>query len=405
MMRFRWMLAVLTVALWAGSVQGASSLSALGFGLLRESAGARSAGMGFVSLAVPDSLGLNLLAPALWDGPATARFGFQGAVVSTRTSDEVYGSDDSDEAGLRGVAMALPIGRGRFLGLAVTPYTRMDYEWEVWRSTEWSRVLERSEGSGGVAQGLLALATPVGRGIRLGLSSRAIFGKVDRSWRAEFPGVAANPAEEFISDRFKGIGWGLSWSWVGAAGLSVGGCVTGPVRMEIQQEETIYSGWSEQVDTTRELDEDYDLPWDVAIGVSRRFGPHLTAVELAWHGWDAVSHPESMADGFTDAFRLSAGWEWSPEYRQFDPFWRALVFRGGGYLQEHYVLSSSGHQSRRVAVTGGISIPYFAGKSRLDIALEMGWSGSRSQDGVAERSLTLAVGVNHSEKWFVGRRR
>ena len=72
--------AAVVVIISVGLARGESSLSALGYGLFNQSAGARAAGMGLVSLSVRDTLGLNLMAPALWSGPSSVRFGFSGNV-------------------------------------------------------------------------------------------------------------------------------------------------------------------------------------------------------------------------------------------------------------------------------------------------------------------------------------
>jgi len=381
-----------------------SAFSALGYGLLQNASSSRSAGMGMVSLALPDLLCLDLHAPALWEGSATTRFGLQGGITRTYAKDS-YGNDLSDLAGVVGVAMTVPIGYDAFFGVAISPYTKMGYLWESERvaAEDWNPTIERRQGRGGLSQAIVGFSLPYKDKLRIGIAGRAIFGKSDQKWELEFPGVESKAASKTVSDRYKGIGATLSGRWLSPSGWSVGYAVNSPVAVEIQQQLLIKAGSATQVDTTKTLDDKYDLPWDAALGVSKLYNRHIFSVEAAWHGWGSVDNPDILTHRFTDAYRFSAGWEWSPEYRPFDPVWQALTYRGGMYMQEHYARSAGGNQSRRFAGTIGLGIPYYKGRSRVDIALEFGLMGSQNNDGVAERFGVLTVGFNHSELWFVGR--
>jgi len=380
-----------------------SALSSLGYGLPQPNANTRAAGMGMVSLAVPDSLGLNLLSPASWGGLETARFGF-GGNYSSMYLEDMFNSDVSEQADFTGVAMAVPVRGEWFVGLSISPYTRMNYEWEFDDSTSWTSTSVKQQGKGGISQGLVALSIPVRTGMRLGAAVRPIFGKVDQHWREKYPDIEANSAGISISDRLHGVGWALSWQWIKPQLWSVGLSLMGPTQVSVERQTVVLAaGWS-LYDKKVELPEKYDLPWDCSFGAAHWLGRHLAGFEVQYQGWDATDSPRALTDRFTDAFRFGAGWEWSPEYRPLDPLWKVLTFRSGFYMQDHYVRSLSGHQARKIAFTGGFSIPYFKGRSRVDIALEVGWMGDRDSDGVAERSIGLNIGFNHSEKWFIGRR-
>ncbi|MDP8239203.1 MAG: hypothetical protein P9X24_08940 [Candidatus Hatepunaea meridiana] len=381
-----------------------SALSSLGYGLPQPAANARSAGMGMVSLGMPDTLGLNLLSPASWSGSATTRFGF-GGNFSSMYLEDVFGGDASDQAGLTGIGMAIPIGKDRFVGFTVSPYTRMQYEWEVRSSTDLGASTIGQHGIGGFSQIMAALSTPVWDGVRLGLAVRPIIGKVDRHWREKYDDTAVKSAGVSVSDRFQGIGWALSCQWNQPEAWTVGMSLFGPTSAGIERQTVIFSDGYAQYDQKEEPSERYDLPWDFTIGIGRWIGRHRTGFEAQWQGWDGVEKPAVLTDDFTDALRLGVGWEWAPEYRPLDPLWRIFTFRGGLYTQDHYAVNVTGHQARRIALTGGISIPYYTGKSRIDIAIEIGWMGDKDLDKIAERTIGFTFGFNHSEKWFVGRRK
>jgi len=368
--------------------------------------------MGFVSLSMPDSLGLNLVSPAMWEGGKTARFSMQGGYMRAMTEDAV-GSDVSDVAELNGFALALPIYSSWFLGMTFSPYTRMDYHWETAGSNGWSSTMETQDGLGGITQGLVEMSMPADERVRIGFGARFLLGQVERSWDVTFPGTIANPATSNVTDNMRGMGWALSTRWDAPAGWTAGGYVFGPTSLSVKRHSFVtsirqLSANSGIIDTledrTYELDEDFGTPWDIGLSVSRRLGLHLIGCEMSWQGWDLVDEPIELAEQFRNALRLSAGWEWQPIHKPFDPFWKSLAYRGGFYMQDHYVVSGSGNQATKFALTAGISIPYYNNRSRVDLALELGFMGDQDKDGVAERSIGLSIGFNHSELWFISRR-
>lgn len=384
-------------------IKAESPLSLMGYGLRTGSCNARTIGMGMTSLGVQDTLGIDISHPAMWNGSATARFGIQSSIVRNWAED-IGGSDISDEAILNGALFVIPIGREQFFGVTLSPYTRVNYKWTVNDSAGSSAISEIQQGRGGVSQGIAGLSLPLTGNIRLGLATRGIFGKIERSWRIEFTDVTAYAAELTNSDRLSGFGWGFSLYGSGFSGWSFGAAVDSPIEMSVERRSLITRADYELSDTTAEVEESWDLPLEISLGLSRILGRHVTAIEARWSGWSSLDEPVTIEGDFTDAISLSCGWEWKPVYKPLDPFLRSLTYRGGFYYQQHYTRNAEGHQAEKYALTGGISIPYFNNLSRLDLALELGWMGNKNEDGITERSVKLTVGFNHSQSWFVGRR-
>jgi len=398
--KIRYILPVLLAA--AAPVLAESQLSARGNGLQYYSSSVRASGMGLAALAAPDSLSLDLFSPANWGGRQAARFGF-GSFVSQTTSSDAVGSDASDDGGVSGVGFAVHLKKGWYAGATLSPYTLLGYKWRSTDSLDWGTANIRRQGDGGISQALVGFSAPVGKGIRLGLAARPVFGKVERLWSVNFTETTANSASETISERYSGLGWSLSGSWsdgVGGAGI----VIKTPLEAKIERQMVVGAGGSAQVDTTAKLDRKLELPFELTAGVSRRMGAHLYAGEVEWSGWGSVDNAAAGADQMDDAIRLSLGWEWSPDYQPLDPFWRNLVYRAGFWTASNYALSASDNQSRRTALTMGLGVPYAADRSRIDLAFEVGMAGDKADDGVAERYISFSVGFNHSELWFVGRK-
>lgn len=394
---------MLSILFYIHPAYAESPFSSLGHGLLLESANARSAAMGYTSLALPDRLSLDQRNIAVWSGPRSARLGLGGEFVRTSV-DDVNGSDLRDQGGISGLAIAIPIYDDSFLGLAVSRLTRVDYNWAIAGSAEqdWSSTIENHQGSGGISQGILGIAFPLIDKLRFGFGARVVFGKMERLWKVEFPDIESRATSHLRSDRLKGFGISMSAHYNLSPVWMFGMSVNSPISIGIQRQNVIKAGSIIQTDSTIILSDDWDVPLDFAIGAGHIMNEHALAVEIALKGWGSVSEPVELADNFEDALRLSVGWEWVPEYSAFDPLWRSLTFRGGVYSQEHYALSASRNQSSRTALTGGLGLPFNHGQSRIDLGFELGVMGTESDDGVAEKFAVITVGFNNSEIWFKG---
>ncbi|MFH0766226.1 MAG: hypothetical protein V2A61_07385 [Calditrichota bacterium] len=402
MKRYILALSLMLTGIFPGCGFSESALSALGHGSQRDFSGARSVGMGYVSLTIQDTLGLNLTIPVLWNGPPLARFGLCQTLGRISALDG-NGSDNSDEAVLQGAAFAVPIGSGKFLGICVSPYTRMNYKWNIPGTNAWGEQIERRQGRGGLTAVLAGLSFNLNPRLRLGLGARGIIGKIERLWSVEFPNSEAISASYTTKRRFQGIGGHLSWrfnsdNWIW------GGAVNSPIGVWTADDAIVAAGGSVQETINRETADGIDTPWDLTIGCGRLYGHHLFAVEAAWHGWGQVNKTSSLTDQFKDSYRISLGWEHQPEYRPFDPFWRELTYRAGLFHTVNYAVGHQGYQARRLGLTGGISIPYNKNATRLDLALELSGAGERNRDGVLEKYIGLNLDIWHSEAWFLERR-
>ena len=395
----------LTLLFTPPETRAESPFSSLGHGLLVESANARSAAMGFTSLAIIDTLSLDQRNIAAWGGPATARLGLGGEFVRTSV-DDINGSDLRDQGGISGLAVAIPIYDDSFFGLAISRLTRVDYNWAISGSAvqDWSSTIESHQGSGGMSQGILGVSFPYKDNLRFGIGARAIFGKIDRLWKIEFPDEVSQATSHLKSNRFKGFGISTSAHYNMSPSWLFGFSINNPISVRIQRQSVINAGSNIQTDSTKILSENWDIPLDAAFGIGHIMNEHSFTGEVAIKGWGSATEPEELAENFEDALRLSFGWEWVPEYSAFDPIWRAFTYRGGLYTQEHYALSASGNQSRRTALTGGLGIPFNRGNSRIDLAVELGLMGAESDDGVAEKFAVVTLGFNNSELWFKGLR-
>lgn len=380
-----------------------SALSSLGYGLINYSTNTRGVGMGFLSITSRDTMGLNTRTIALWEGKATTRFQIEGLQNRTITSDN-YGESSSDEINIVSATLAVPLKGNKFIGLAITPVTRMNYRWTTENTAGWTQINERHTGRGGITQGILGLSTPLGDKIRLGIGGRMLMGKIERYWRVEFPDVAATQASITTSERFRGAGFTLSSRYLLDKQNAFSVLINSPIELWTEQQSIIQSGSSNRTDTTARVTPGYDTPWELVLGYGINIKRHHLGVEYEWDNWVSVSKSSNFTDRLTDAHRVSFGWEYKPEFRPFDAVWKIPAYRAGFYYKRHYILDTSGNPFNGLGFSAGLSLPYNRNQSRVDLAIQFGWLGDSVDNNLRERTVNISLSFINSEQWFIGRR-
>ena len=112
--------------LGAGSPLLASVLSSVGAGMPVESPGARSMGMGGLSIAVADDRSVETLNPAALHRIHLTHLSIQYVSDQSRYGD-ASGSAFSAYSNFNGFTFAMPLGRGAGVSAGLAPWTRMDF--------------------------------------------------------------------------------------------------------------------------------------------------------------------------------------------------------------------------------------------------------------------------------------
>lgn len=378
-----------------------SSLSATGFGSQYDGSSARSAGMGYSGIAVPDSINLDLTTPSSWYGIRMTKLGI-GTAVGWNSVSDGSASDASSESGFIGSGLSMYVGKGIFVGMTLTPYTRVSYLWEGAANLNGQAVSIRQQGYGGITQMLIGAAFSPKPNLRLGLALRPIFGTITRQWKVTYTGMTFSGATEDFEDRYSGFGFTGSGLY-SLGDWTLGVLVNSPIDASVERRMRILSDGVARFDATTIQPKAQGLPLDLTAGVGKQVGEQLWTGEFAWHGWGSVANSRGSSIKLKDGIRLSGGWEWKPSYHAFDSFWREITYRGGAFVEHGYALSPSGHQAWAEGITAGFGVPYAGGRSRLDIALLAKFSGDATKDGAAEKYFGIQFGFNHSELWFAHR--
>ena len=111
---------------------------------------------------------------------------------------------------------------------------------------------------------------------------------------------------------------------------------------------------------------------------------------------------------YQDAYKVSMGGWWLPNYNNFRNYFSRVIYRFGAYYEKGGLsLNPVGGIAKSInefAVTAGASFPFENSNinkmSSLDIAIEVGKRGTTQNNLINQSFFNLKVGLNFSDLWF-----
>ncbi len=104
-----------------------------------------------------------------------------------------------------------------------------------------------------------------------------------------------------------------------------------------------------------------------------------------------------------DAYKVSAGGWYLPNYNNFRNYFSRVTYRYGAYYEKGN-LSFNGTNVNSFAITGGVSLPFenrsASRMSGIDVGVELGQRGTLKNNLVKQNFVNLKIGINFADKWF-----
>lgn len=408
--------ASLTFVCFSLSLRAQGSLySVFGVGDLTYLPSSQSSGMGYVGVAVPSSLYINRVNPAMLSLINTTRIVGDLSYAGFSATGNL-GSTYQAFTGFNGAGFAVPIWKSVF-ATGIYPYSRLDYnQRQVGRlelpETDTTALEYRYRGIGGLSTVPLALAfTPYNhrfRGtIRLGVSMNIMFGTIERT-RETFLGSALTPQlVSNIEERASGTTFTFGCSYTKprlfsrtdlltfGASFTTGSTLNGERRDFI-------SG-NGITDTLQSPTGAVRLPSTLALGVSYLSDTYLLGLDAVVQNWSAFQYFGEDVSYTRNSFRLGIGGEKQPSRERRAGFFQRLAYRAGAYYHQT-PLRLAGTAIDELGFTAGIGIPVSGEFSRFDINVEYALRGTTAQNLIQENIFRLRFALNAGELWFQKRK-
>lgn len=402
-----------------------SPYSLFGIGQVRnKTMNARLKGMGGVTNAMGEKNMVNAGNPASYAMIDTLAFLFDaGIYAKSSTFSTSTLSERASSASLDYVSMGFALTGWWKMAVGVQPYSSVGYNiLTTYHSDQVGNCAELFKGEGGMNQVYWGNAFRIGKHLSVGVNSSFVFGDSKSTTTLAYPDstyiICSRRSRDvmvrsFLFDygvMYRGnVGGGMTLS-IGATynqKLNLHGKQTTFIRTIEADDVENLSGLTEYlIDTiayTTDNNSYFTMPHALGFGVSLKKNNRWTVgADFNWTQWSAFTR-NGVNEGLQDSWSVAVGGEFLPTSTSMSSYWTRVSYRLGGFYEQTF-LNINGHSINKMGITAGMSLPVPRTLSKVDLGIEIGNCGTKSDNLIKESYINLTVGVSVFERWFLKRK-
>ena len=429
-------LTVLALALCGGAFAQSnvdSPYSMFGIGQVRnKTMNARLKGMGGVTNAMGDKNMVNAGNPASYAMIDTLSFLFDaGIYAKSSTFSTSTLSERATSASLDYVSMGFALTNWWKMAMGVQPYSNVGYNiLTTYHSDEVGNCAELFKGEGGLNQVYWGNAFRIGKHFAVGANASFVFGDSKSTTTLAYPDstyiICSRRSRDMMVRSFL-FDYGLMYQGKVGDGLTLNVGATYNQKINLRGVQTTFirtieaddvenlSGTTEYlIDTIAYATNDhaayatndhaaYSMPHGLGFGIAlQRDNRWKLGADFNWTQWSAFAR-NGVNEGLQDSWGVAVGGEFLPTSTSISGYWTRVSYRLGGFYEQTF-LNLNGHSINKIGVTAGMSLPVPRTLSKVDLALEVGNCGTKSDNLIKESYVNLTVGVSIFERWFIKRK-
>jgi hypothetical protein len=391
------------------TAQVSTSYSRYGIGDVEYSYSARKLGMGHLGTAVSDINYINGINPAGWNRINRTRIelnlDYKG--INFSSGGDSHSNSDIDFSGF---TIAFPVSGDYGISFAagLLPYSRVDYNVvEEYNSTTAGDYRILYTGSGGLSKLFAGSSYTLPFDLSIGATLDYYFGNLNYSSRVEFGNTANIPAEYIRTYSPKGVGstvglispdFSNTFGFKNVSDLRLG--VSANIFSELATDTVLSSFRDPRTDTIAGAVITSKIPVRIYTGLSFVIDKqYLLTFDYAFQQWENYLFNNISAAELRNAFKISAGFEYSPAREIGSSFWEQIILRGGLSFEEtQYTFNGTG--INQYSVSTGLSLPLAAGNT-IDIGILYGIRGKDEPGLIKENIIRLSLGISLGDIWFI----
>ncbi|KAA3618161.1 MAG: hypothetical protein DWQ05_08980 [Calditrichaeota bacterium] len=382
----------LVLCLGIGTEMQANSLySRFGIGILRPYAGASYFGQGNIGIASYSPIALQYLNPASLAFLKRTRF--EGSFLYEQADVKIGSAEGKfSDSGFNTLHIGIPMTRGYALSFGLMPYSII--------SNNYEDIVEgsyRSElvGTGGLERAFLRLSGQIGKRFSYGAGLDVYFGRLERTWRVFYDDASYVRTEDITSTTAIGMGGHAGILLQVSEKISLGAVMTAPATLSTKRQEDYVFRTENSI-----IEGEMKLPFIQGYGVNYRPNEKVTVLaDFEAGNWGSLDKDDILGAETTNTTRYGIGLEYAPSRKLYASLLKKMSYRIGfnaGNLP--YLLD--GKKIDEKFFTAGLTLPYNAFNSQLEIGMEYGKRGSQSEIGSEETVFRFVFGIASGEKWF-----
>jgi hypothetical protein len=407
-----------------GEYQNSSVYSSIGMGNPIDFRSSVGSGMGMSGVGIWNFNTVNNANPAYWGGSfftmATA-----GLSMKSFTASDNFGEDRNTMINFNQVQIILPVWREVVgISMSLQPLTESRFSFFqdgsiVRPGGDSLNYLIDRRGDGGINRLEIGIGARLTEWLLIGYAPSLIFGYYENDNVTFFDRPGYTDINYKVGTRHIGFGnrIGLLASHYGMFRnndrITLGTAFTLPVQLSSRRNMTteVITGEPLRRRTIELFPEDHygegeiELPLELNSGLTYNVNPFfLIAGEILFQNWSNYNNFEGNTESFLkDRTKYSLGLQYDARRRGESGFFNNFVYRlGTSYDDGHLRLNNANIETVMISAGLGIPSPYFG--STIDISVDYGIRGTKSNDLVRERIFGLRASFNLSEIMFLQRR-
>ena len=402
-----------------------SPYSMFGLGQVRDKTmNTRLKGMGGVANAMADKAMVNPGNPASYAIIDTLSFLFDaGIYAKSSTFSTSTLSEKASCASLDYVSMGFALTNWWKMAFGAQPYSNVGYNIVTnFHDDQLGNCAELFQGEGGLNQVFWGNAFRIGKHFSVGVNASYVFGDSKSTTTLACPDtsyiICSRRSRDIMTRSFM-FDYGLMYQGnlskdliltLGATynqKINLHGVQTTFIRtIEDDDLETLSTSTEYLIDTifyNRDKNASYTMPHAVGFGVAlQKTNRWRLGADFNWTQWSAFAR-NGVNEGLQDAWNVAVGGEFMPSSTSISGYWTRVSYRLGGFYGKT-CLNINGNSINKMGVTAGMSLPVPRSLSKVELGLEVGNCGTKSDNLIKESYVNFTVGVSIFERWFMKRK-
>lgn len=361
---------------------------------------------------------------------ANANLGLTTFNIEATNENNFYSSDYQDMKStkhsnyLSNISLAFPISQKVKFGLGYQPYSSKTYDILVSKDLgNDTRQANRFHGKGTLSTVQAAISYNLTKDFALGLRSNFYFGKLydieeltysnaelisgyETSHKIKSFNFTAGTTyqKKFDNDRKLTLGATYTFGTTGNMTTAYKASTYYLSAAEEHQNETVLE--------EKSFEDKNLIPQEASIGVG--FGHEGKWFYGSQFDFKKGENSEFLGKPFKyeNAYRVSAGGWYLPNYNNFRNYFSRVIYRFGAYYEKGNLNlaplnSTTSTNVNQFAITAGMTLPFANANinrlSGIDLGLELGKRGTKENNLINQNFINVKIGLNFADKWFMKR--
>ena len=400
-----------------------SPYSMFGLGQVRDkSMNARLKGMGGVANAMYDKAMVNAENPASYAMIDTLAFLFDACLYAKSSNFSTSAlSERASTAAFESVTMGFALTNWWKMAIGAQPYSNVGYNIVTSGYDAYSgNYSQYFQGDGGLNRAFWGNGFRLGKHFSVGANASYVFGDSKATTTLTYPDstfvICSRRSRDVMISSFM-FDYGLMFHGKVGKDLTLTLGATYDQRIKLRGSQTIFIRSIEAGDYSSASAAEYlidtvwyqtdnkaslTMPHGVGFGITLQKNNRWTlGADFNWAQWSAFER-NGVNQGLQDSWSVAVGGEYIPVSTTLSSYWTKMSYRLGGFYEQTY-LNINGHSINKLGVTAGVTLPVPKTLSRVNLSLEVGKCGTKSDNLIQEGYVNFTLGVSIFERWFVKR--